>query len=68
MRIAAAALEGLGRAQDTLNRTAQRVAANSDLSPTDVVSLISAREQFDTNLQVVHVAYQMEQQAINLLA
>ena len=79
MNIAAIALDGLNQAQTRFDQTARRLASigaappagvpadPADLS-TDMVSLISARNQFATNLQVARTAGEIDRQALDLLA
>jgi hypothetical protein len=79
MNIAAIALDGLNQAQARFDQTARRLASIGARSPaavladpvdlsTDMVSLISARNQFATNLRVARTAGEIERQAIDLLA
>lgn len=79
MNIVAIALDGLNQAQARFDQTARRLASIGAAPPagvpadpvdisTDMVSLISARSQFATNLQVASTAGEMERQAIDLLA
>lgn len=79
VNIASIALDGMNQAQARFDQTARRLASIGARAPagmpadpadlsTDMVSLISARNQFATNLQVARTAGEMERQAIDLLA
>ena len=80
MELLGIALQGLQQAQGQLENTAQRIARTGmetappeapgdsvDLSG-DMVSLLSARNQFAANLAVAHTVDEMQKQTLNLLA
>jgi flagellar hook protein FlgE len=70
MQISAIALQGLERAQTQFDRSASRLASppadTVDLSA-EAVSLIAARNSFETNIKVLEVADKMRGAALNLL-
>ena len=71
MQISAIALQGLEKAQTQFDRSASRLAAapadTVDLS-SEAVSLIAARNSFETNLKVLEIAAKMQSAALNLLS
>ena len=74
MDVMAAALGGMREAQNTLEKTAERVAGAStpasdsvDLS-TETVDLLAAREQFQVNARVFQTADDMQKKLLNILA
>jgi len=70
MQISAIALQGLEQAQTQFDRSASRLASapadSVDLSA-EAVSLIAARNFFETNLKVLEIAGKMQSAALNLL-
>jgi flagellar hook protein FlgE len=71
MDVSSIALQGMQQAQLQLENSARRVAsANSDtvdLSQ-EMVSLLTAKNQFAANSNVVKIADEMQKSVINLLA
>ena len=72
MNVSSIALQGLNQAQDQLQSTARRIAGAG--SPTDsvnlsdaAVSLITAKNDFEANLNTIKVDDQMQKSTINLL-
>ena len=68
------ALGGMRNVQSTLERTAERIAAVSpetsdsvDLS-SQMVAMLAARNQFQSNARVIRTADDMQKQLLNLLA
>ena len=71
------ALEGLGRAQASFDRAAQRIAQPISLSPEnpqdqlslshEMVTLMTARNNYEANLRTVQTADQMQKTLLNLL-
>ena len=68
MNITAIVSGGLDRALSRLDQTAQRLASTTEPSAGDMVSLISARNQFSSNIKVLKTADEIERRAIDLLA
>jgi hypothetical protein len=73
MDVSSIALSGLNQAQTSLENTARRISGAAgqgdsvDFS-TDAVNLLQAKNDFETNIQVLKVASEMEKSAINLVA
>jgi flagellar hook protein FlgE len=77
MDVSAIALQGLQQAQTQLENTAQRLSAagsSADGTPVDTadlsqaaVALLTAKNQFNANINVLKVADQMQKSVINLL-
>ena len=77
MEILGIAQQGLQQSQKQVEKAAQRI-ASAGLSTTDppaadtftddVVSLISAKNGFEANLRLVHVADDMQKHALDILA
>ena len=71
MDFAGIALGGMQAAQQSLETTARRVASPDqtadivDLS-SEMVALLTAKNQFAMNAQVVHIADQMQRQVLDL--
>ena len=68
------ALGGMQTAQSTLEKTAERIAAVSpetsdsvDLS-SQMVAMLAARNQFQSNARVIQTADDMQKKLLNLLA
>ena len=71
------ALEGLGRAQVSFDRAAQRIAQPISLSPEnpqdqvslsdELVALMTARNNYEANLRTVHTADNMQKTLLDLL-
>ena len=68
MNISAIASGGVAQAETQFDQAVRRLTSTPDVTATDTVSLISARDQFSTNLQVLKTADQMERKAIDLMA
>ena len=80
MDILGIAQQGLHQAQGQLEKTAQRIAqvgmdTATPQTPTDsvnlsdeMVSLVSAKNQYEANLGVAHTASEMQKATLNLLA
>ena len=80
MDILGIAQQGLQQAQGQFDQTARQIAQTSlNTSPSqtpadslslsdEAVSLISVKNQYETNLDVAHVADEMQQATLNLLA
>jgi flagellar hook-associated protein FlgK len=69
-----AALGGMRTAQGTLERTAERIAGTStqsadsvDLS-NEMVTMLAARNQYQTNAQVIQTAGEMQKKLLDILA
>jgi flagellar hook protein FlgE len=69
-----AALGGMKNAQDTLQKTAERIAAVSpetsdaiDLS-SQMVAMLAARNQYQTNARVIQSADDMQKKLLDMLA
>jgi flagellar hook protein FlgE len=69
-----AALSGMHNAQTTLQNTAERIATVSpetsdsvDLSP-QMVAMLAARNQFQTNARVIQTADDMQKKLLDMLA
>jgi flagellar hook protein FlgE len=74
MSAISAALGGMQSAQSTFDKTAARIAAVSpessdsvDLS-SDMVAMLAARNQFQTNARVIQSADDMQKKLLDLLA
>jgi flagellar hook protein FlgE len=74
MDVMSVALGGMRNAQSTLEKTAERIAAVSpetsdsvDLS-SQMVAMLAARNQFQSNARVIRTADDMQKQLLNLLA
>lgn len=74
MDVMSVALGGMQNAQSTLQKTAERVATVSpessdsvDLS-SEMVAMLAARNQFQTNAAVIRTADDMQKKLLNLLA
>jgi flagellar hook protein FlgE len=74
MDVISVALGGMQNAQATLQKTAERVATVSpessdsvDLS-SEMVAMLAARNQFQTNAAVVRTADDMQKKLLNMLA
>jgi len=74
MDVMTVALSGMEKAQGTLQKTAEHIAAVSpetsdsvDLS-SDMVAMLAARNEFQTNARVVQTADDMQKKLLNLLA
>jgi flagellar hook protein FlgE len=67
MNISGIASGGTEEAQKTLERTAERI-ARSDSPPEDMVELLSARDQFETNARVIQTADEMQKRLIDIFA
>jgi flagellar hook protein FlgE len=74
MNVLGAALGGMKDAQSKFEKTAERIAAAStpptdsvDLS-TDMVAMLVARDQYQTNARLVHTADDMQKKLLNILA
>ena len=61
----ATAIQGLKKAQETLDGAAQNIAAGS-LDPQDVVSLLQASTNFKTNVAVLRAADEMNKSLLNI--
>jgi flagellar hook protein FlgE len=71
------ALEGLGRAQRTFDRAAQRIAQPISLAPENsqdqvslsdaMVALMTARNDYEPNLRTVQTADKMQKTLLDLL-
>ena len=74
MDIVSIALGGMRNAQTTLEKTAERIAAVSPETPDSVdlssqmVAMLAARNQFQSNARVIRTADDMQKQLLNLLA
>ena len=75
MEIQAIALQGLQQAQSQVEQSARRIAAGAQSTSGDtvdlageIVSLLSARNAFETNLKLAKTADELERSAIDLLA
>ncbi len=79
MQICATALQGLNQAQAQVNQAGGRLASigtnSSQGTPVDTadlsdaaVSLLSGKNEFATNIQMLKVADEMQGQTLNLLA
>ena len=69
-----AALGGVRNAQGSLERTAERIAGTStqsadsvDLSD-EMVAMLAARNQYQTNAQVIQTAGEMQKKLLDILA
>jgi flagellar basal body rod protein FlgG len=74
MDVMSVALGGMRNVQSTLERTAERIAAVSpetsdsvDLS-SQMVAMLAARNQFQSNARVIQTADDMQKKLLNLLA
>jgi flagellar basal body rod protein FlgC len=77
MDILGIAQQGLDQAQGQFDQTAQRIAqtslhtgpaqADSVSLSDEAVTLIGAKNDYQTNLSVAHVADEMQQETLNLL-
>lgn len=74
MNIVGTALGGMQNAQSTLEKTAERIAAVSpessdsvDLS-SEMVAMLAARNQYQTNARVIQSADDMQKKLLDLLA
>jgi flagellar hook protein FlgE len=74
MDVMSVALGGMRNVQSTLERTAERIAAVSpetsdsvDLS-SQMVAMLAARNQFQSNARVIQTADDMQKTLLNLLA
>jgi flagellar hook protein FlgE len=74
MDVMSAALGGMHNAQDTLQKTAERIAAVSpetsdavDLS-SQMVAMLSARNQYQANARVIQTADDMQKKLFDMLA
>ena len=74
MDVMSTALSGMQNAQSTLQKTAERIAGVSpetsdsiDLS-SQMVAMLAARNQFQTNARVIQTADDMQKKLLNLLA
>ena len=74
MDVMSAALSGMQNAQSTFERTAARIAAVSpetsdsvDLS-SEMVAMLAARNQFQTNAHVIRTADDMQKKLLDMLA
>jgi hypothetical protein len=74
MDVMSAALGGMRNAQGTIERTAERIASTSaqpadavDLS-NEMVDMLAARNQYQTNAQVIQTAGEMQKKLLNILA
>jgi flagellar hook-associated protein FlgK len=70
------ALEGLGRAQASFDRAAQRIARPISLSPDpqdqvslsdEIVALMTARNDYEANLRTAQTADKMQKTLLKLL-
>jgi flagellar hook-associated protein FlgK len=71
------ALQGLGRAQASFNRAAERIAQPISLAPEnpqdqvslsdEMVALITARNDYEANLHTIRTADQMQKTLLDLL-
>jgi len=71
------AIEGLGRAQASFDRAAQRITQSISLSPEnpqgqvslsdEMVALIAARNNYEANLRTVHTADKIQKTLLDLL-
>jgi flagellar basal body rod protein FlgG len=71
MNIVGVALGGMQAAQQSVEATARRVASPDQAGDTvdlsaEMVALLSAKNQFAMNAQVVHIADQMQRQVLDL--
>jgi len=68
------ALGGMEKAQGSLEKAAARIAKAADPAgdmvdlSTEMVSLMDARNQFQTNARVIHTGDDMQKTLLNLLA
>jgi len=62
------ALQGLKKASDQIDQTAQNIAGGSSLDPQDVVSLSQAATGFKANAAVLKVANETTQSLLNITA
>ena len=67
MSITGVATGGMEAAQRKLERTGERI-AHSEASPEDMVELLSARNQFETNARVLETDDEMRRKLIDILA
>jgi len=67
MEISAIASQGLSRAQDQLNTAVRRIARNTP-SPGAAVDLLSAKNEFAANIQLLKIDREMNGNILNLLA
>lgn len=74
MNIVGTALSGMQTAQSSLEKTAQRIATVSpessdsvDLS-SQMVAMLAARNQFQTNARVIQTADDMQKKVLDMLA
>ena len=69
-----AALSGMGNAQSTLEKTAERIAGGSKTAQdsveltTEAVGMLAARDEFQLNARVFQMADDMQKKVINILA
>ncbi|HWC98921.1 MAG TPA: hypothetical protein VG456_19310 [Candidatus Sulfopaludibacter sp.] len=68
MDISAIAGSGMSAAQMRFEKAGMAVAAATEEAPTDVVELISAKNDFSANARVAHVADEMQKTLLNVLA
>jgi flagellar hook protein FlgE len=74
MDIMSIALGGMRNAQTTLEKTAERIAAVSPETPDSVdlssqmVAMLAARNQFQTNVRLFQTADDVQKKLLNLLA
>ena len=79
MDLSAIALQGLGQAEAQLETAAARIASAGALSPdganadtvdisTEIVALLSAKNQFSLNLTTLKLADEVQKNTIDLLA
>jgi len=67
MSITGIASGGMEEAQKKLERTAERI-ARSESPPEDMVELLSARNQFESNARVLQTADEMRKRLIDIFA
>jgi flagellar hook protein FlgE len=74
MDVTGVALGGLRNAQSTFEKAAERIAGAAtqpsdsvDLS-TEMVAMLAARNQFQTNARVIHTADDMQKMLLDILA
>ncbi len=67
MSITGVALGGMEEARKKLERTAERI-ARPEAPPEDMVELLSARNQFETNARVIQTADEMQKRLLDIFA
>jgi hypothetical protein len=68
MDILGIAQQGLSMAQDQFDKAANRIARPAPPESEDVVSLLSAKNQVEANLNVLKVADDIQKKTLDILA